>query len=138
VGPGIAAWLDIPTATYVSRIEKVEDGRVHLERLVEEGYQMLSAPLPCLITVVKEIAVPRLPTLKGKIRSMELNIPVFGADTLYLNDNYIGLKGSPTRVVKIDTPKLTRGGRVISALDGESLSIAVDELMSLITEKGLV
>jgi electron transfer flavoprotein beta subunit len=138
VGPGIAAWLDIPVATYVSKIEKVENGRVHLERLVEEGYQMLSVPLPCLITVVKEIAVPRLPTLKGKLRSKDLNIPVFSAGDLDLNPEYTGLKGSPTRVVKIDTPKLTRGGRVISAMDEAALSGAVDALVALFAEKGLV
>jgi electron transfer flavoprotein beta subunit len=138
VGPGIAAWLDIPAATYVSKIEKVENGRIHLERLVEEGYQMLSVPLPCLITVVKEIAVPRLPTLKGKLRSKELNIPVLSAAELDLNPAYTGLKGSPTRVVKIDTPKLTRGGRTISALDEESLSGAVDALEALFAEKGLI
>jgi electron transfer flavoprotein beta subunit len=138
VGPGIAAWLDIPAATYVSKIEKIEKGRIHLERLVEEGYQMLSVPLPCLVTVVKEIAVPRLPTLKGKLRSKELDIPVFTAGDLDLNPAYTGLKGSPTRVVKIDTPKLTRGGRVVSALDEESLSAAVDSLMALFAEKGLI
>jgi electron transfer flavoprotein beta subunit len=88
--------------------------------------------------VVKEIAVPRLPTLKGKLRSKELNIPVLSAADLGLNPAYTGLKGSPTRVVKIDTPKLTRGGRVISALDEASLAGAVDALEALLAEKGLI
>jgi electron transfer flavoprotein beta subunit len=138
VGPGIAAWLDIPAITYVSKIEKIEDGRIYLERLVEEGYQMLSAPLPCLITVVKEIAVPRLPTLKGKIRSKELTIPVLGAADLDLNTGFIGLKGSPTRVVKIDTPRLTRGGKTITVSDEISLKEAADEVMALLLEKGIL
>jgi len=138
VGPALAAWLDVPAITYVSKIEKIDGDRILLERLVEEGYEILDAPIPCLITVVKEIAVPRLPTLKGKIRSREMKIPVFSADDLDLDMNYIGLKGSPTRVVKIDTPTVTRGGRVIKALDEESVSLAVDELMSLFAEKGVV
>jgi electron transfer flavoprotein beta subunit len=142
VGPGIAAWLDIPAVTYVSKISGLaglnEKRRLSVERLVEEGYQKVSAPLPCLITVVKEIAVPRLPTLKGKIRSMEIPIPTWTASDLDLKPEYTGLNGSPTRVVKIDTPKLTRGGKKISALDAESLSASVDELVNLFREKGII
>ena len=138
VGPALAAWLDIPALTYVSKIDGIEQGRVRLERLTEEGYEMLETPLPCLLTVVKEIAVPRLPTLKGKIRSIEMNIPVFSADDMELNHDYLGLKGSPTRVVKIDTPSISRGGRIIKAMDEESVRLAVDELMALLTEKGLI
>ena len=152
VGPGLAAWLDIPALTYVSKIEKIEryrvgpeDGQIHAERgrirlmrLTEEGYEMLDAALPCLVTVVKEIAVPRLPTLKGKIRSMKMDIPVFSADDLDLNHEYIGAGGSPTRVVKIETPSVSRGGRIIHVKDEESLAFAVDELMALLTEKGIV
>jgi electron transfer flavoprotein beta subunit len=138
VGPGIAAWLDIPALTYVSKIEKIEAGCILLERLVEEGYQALSSPLPCLITVVKEIAVPRLPTLRGKIFSRELEIPVFNAVDIAANPGYIGLKGSPTRVVKIDTPRLTRGGRTITVSDETSLAEAADAVMEILLEKGIV
>ena len=145
VGPALAAWLDLPALTYVSKIEGIEMVRpqanlcrIRLERLVEEGYEMLDAPLPCLITVVKEIAVPRLPTLKGKIRSREMEIPVFSADHIAPNPACLGLKGSPTRVVKIETPSVSRGGKIIKALDDESVSLAVDELMSLFAEKGIV
>ena len=138
VGPGLAAWLGIPALTYVSKIEKIAGNRIRLERLVEEGYEMLDAPLPCLITVVKEIAVPRLPTLKGKIRSREMDIPVFTADDLDVKADYLGLKGSPTRVVKIETPTIARGGRTIKAMDEESVGLAADALMALLKEKGLV
>jgi len=138
VGPALASWLGIPALTYVSKIEGVGNGRIRLERLVEEGYEMLDAPLPCLITVVKEIGVPRLPTLKGKIRSREMDIPVFSADDLEANQDYLGLKGSPTRVVKIDTPSVSREGRIIKALDGESAALAADELAALLCEKGVI
>ena len=138
VGPGLAAWMDIPVLSYVSKIDSIEEGLIRAERLTEEGYEIVTAPIPCLITVVKEIAVPRLPTLKGKIRSRDLDIPVYTADDLELNLEYLGLKGSPTRVVKIDTPVVSRGGKVINVKDQESLKLAVDELMALLAEKGLV
>jgi electron transfer flavoprotein beta subunit len=138
VGPALASWLGLPALTYVSKVEGIDKGRIRAERLVEEGYEMLDAPVPCLITVVKEIAVPRLPTLKGKIRSREMNIPVFSADDLDVNADYLGLKGSPTRVVNIDTPSISRGGKTIKVQDDESLGRAVDEIMALVCEKGPV
>ncbi|GHV39590.1 electron transfer flavoprotein subunit beta [Synergistales bacterium] len=138
VGPAIASWLDIPVVTYVSKIEEVKDERIFVERLVEEGYQQLSVSLPCLVTVVKEVAVPRLPTLKGKIRSMELNIPIYTSENMELDTAYLGLKGSPTRVVKIDTPKVTRSGKTLTAQDDISLRTAADEFIDLIEAKGLL
>lgn len=138
VGPGIAAWLDLPLATYVSRIDGIEKDRIYVERMVEEGYQLLSLPFPCLLTVVKEVATPRLPTLRGKIRSKEMNIPVYSSENMELNPAYLGLKGSPTRVVKIDTPKVTRGGKVVQVKDDVSLKSAVDELVSFLSEKGII
>jgi electron transfer flavoprotein beta subunit len=138
VGPGIAAWLDIPLAAYVSKIEGLEQGFIHLERLVEEGYQQLAVPLPCLLTVVKAAAVPRLPTLRGKLRSMNISIPVLGAENMELDEGKLGLAGSPTRVVKISTPKITRGGRILYVQDDSSLQAAVDELITLMETKGVL
>jgi electron transfer flavoprotein beta subunit len=136
VGPGIAAWLDIPLATYVAKIHEIKNGQLLAERLVEEGYQMLSVPLPCLISVVKEIASPRLPTLDGKIRSMEMEYPVYSTENMKLNHDYLGLKGSPTRVVKITTPKITRSGRSITVTDDITLNEAVNAIIDILEEKG--
>jgi electron transfer flavoprotein beta subunit len=138
VGPGIAAWLDIPVATYVARIEGMADSHLTLERLVEDGYQILSVPLPCLMTVVKEIASPRLPTLGGKIRSRQMVIPVYSTENMELEPTALGLKGSPTKVVKIDTPKVTRGGKVVKAGDDEAVVSAVNELMTFLESKGIL
>ena len=69
VGPGIAATLDIPQITYVRKIEDIKDGTITAERATEEGYEVIETKLPCLMTVVKEINTPRLPSLKGKIKA---------------------------------------------------------------------
>ena len=138
VGPGIASWLDIPLATYVARIDGIVDDRISLERLVEEGYQLLSMPLPALVTVVKEIAAPRLPTLRGKKYAKGLSVTVLDSTNMDLDPSLLGLKGSPTKVVKIDTPKVTRGGTTIVALDGQGVSDAVERLEDFLEEKGLI
>jgi len=138
VGPGLAAWLDIPVLTYVSKIVDISGGRIKAERLVEEGYEIVEAPLPCLITVVKEIAVPRLPTLKGKLKTRKTNIPVFSAEDLGGNPQYFGLSGSPTRVASIYSPSVSRSGRMIKVMDEDSLKHAVDGIMDLLAEKGIL
>jgi electron transfer flavoprotein beta subunit len=143
VGPGIASWLEIPCVTYVADIV-VEQGAetnesprtLRLERLVENGYQQLKVRLPALLTVVKEIATPRLPTLSGKKRSIRAEVPILGTKDLNVEPSYIGLNGSPTRVVRIRTPKVTRGGNRIDAR--ESPTHAVDELVAFLRKKGLV
>lgn len=138
VGPGIAAWLDIPLATYVAAITAVAQNAITVERLVEEGYQILRLPTPALITVVKEIASPRLPTLRGKKRARTAEIPVFSTENLELDPSFLGLKGSPTKVVKIETPKVTRGGTTVIANDEDGVSSAVDELVGFLRARDLV
>jgi len=140
VGPGIAAWLDLPLATYVSKILNVDlaNKTILAERLVEEGYQTLSIPYPCLVSVVKEAATPRLPTLDGKIRSMESRYPVYSSENMNLEDRYLGLKGSPTKVAGISTPRITRNGRVVTVDDDASLNEAVDAIIALLETKGVL
>jgi len=138
VGPGIASWLDVPLATYVARVDSVNTTSITVERLVEEGYQIVELQLPSLLTVVKEIAVPRLPTLKGKKRSKAAMVPVYDSINMEIDPAYIGLRGSPTKVVRIGTPKVTRGGMVVKAQSEDQVAEAVDGLIRFLASKDLV
>ncbi len=117
VGPGVSMHLDIPQVTYVKKIEKIDSGKATVERMTEEGYDIIEIPLPAVFTVVKEINEPRLPSLKGKMKAKKAEIPVWTAENVACDENKIGLDGSPTRVVKIFTPPPRGGGRI---LEGES------------------
>jgi len=138
VGPGIAAWLGLPLATYVSKITDVASESIIVERLVEDGYQILQMPLPALLTVVKEVSNPRLPTLRGKKKARAYEIQVMNAADLQLNEACIGLKGSPTRVIKIGYPKVTRSGKIVKASGDTGLNEAVDALLQFLEEKELI
>lgn len=113
VGPGIAGHLDIPQVTFVKKIEKIENGICQVERMTEEGYEVLSAPLPVLLTVVKEINEPRLPSLKGMLRAKKQEIIRWNAKDLQADPSLIGLEGSPTRVIKIFHPPVRSGGVIL-------------------------
>ena len=137
VGPGIASFLNFPVATYISKIEQIEEGVCRAHRLVENGYQIWEIQLPAVLTVVKEAANPRLPTLRGKQRAKKTHIPLWGPEELGIGSQPIGLQGSPTRVVKIFRPQIARGGEKIVAMENPSIVTAVDRLVKFLREKDL-
>jgi len=128
VGPGIAAHLDLPQITYVRKIEEINDKAIVAERLLEDGTEVIEAPLPCLLTVVKEINEPRLPSLKGKMASKKAVIPTWKAADLQCDPKCLGLEGSPTKVVKVFTPPPRGGGEVLKGEPEEIIPPLVAKL----------
>ncbi len=128
VGPGISTHLDIPQVTYVKKVEEVKENLMRVERMMEEGYEVIETPLPALLTVVKEINEPRLPSLKGMMRAKSAKITVWGQKDLNLDPQNIGLCGSPTQVVRIFTPPQRTGGQVIRGEVPEIAAQLVDLL----------
>ena len=113
VGPGIGIFLDIPQITFVKKIEEINEKTLTAERMTEEGYDVVETPLPCLLTVVKEINEPRLPSLRGKMKAKKAEIKKMTNAELGLDANDIGLEGSPTVVNKIFTPPVREGGQML-------------------------
>jgi electron transfer flavoprotein beta subunit len=128
VGPGISSHLDIPQVTYVKKIEEITENSARVERMTEEGFEIIQTPLPAVLTVVKEINEPRLPSLKGMMRAKQAKIVTWTAQDIGANAQSIGLNGSPTRVVKIFTPAPRQGGQMIT---GETKEIT-QKLASLL------
>jgi electron transfer flavoprotein beta subunit len=130
-GPGVATQLQINQLTYVCRIASLDFGQktVEVERLVEEGRELVRSTLPCLITVVKDINQPRYPTILGIRRSQKAQIQVWTSKDLEVEPELIGLNGSPTRVVKISTPP-PRAGKC-ELIAGES----AEQQAELLAEK---
>ena len=128
VGPGIAATLDIPQITYVRKIDEVKDGMITAERATEEGYEVVQTKFPCLITVVKEINTPRLPSLKGKMRAKSAVITTWKAADIGAEENRIGLKGSPTWVLSIFTPPPRSKGQIFEGDAKEAVHKLVDAI----------
>jgi len=133
VGPGIAEWLGIPQVTFASKIQ-VEDNKLIIERLLEEVNEVVECPLPAVVTVVKQINEPRLPSLKGMMKAKKAEIKTFTAQTIEADPKNIGLNGSPTSVVKIFIPPPKGGGEI---LVGEISEIA-DRLIEKLKERKII
>ncbi|MDO8748936.1 MAG: electron transfer flavoprotein subunit beta/FixA family protein [Candidatus Omnitrophota bacterium] len=128
VGPGIATHLDIPQVTYVKKIEEVKDKTIKVERMTEEGYEIIESSLPLLITVVKEINTPRVPSLRGLMRSKQAKITVLGVKDLDVETANLGLCGSPTQVAKIFTPPARPEGEKIKGT-AEEIVVKLAEIL---------
>jgi len=138
VWPCLAAWLGIPVLTYVGSLEVQNNSKVIARRLIEDGYQNVEAELPCLVTVVKEIAVPRLPTLRGGKTARQTKLTIFNASDLGADSNFLGIAGSPTKVAKIFYPKITRNGVMIKASNEMECEAAIDKLIAFLSEHDLI
>ncbi|MGQ9585579.1 MAG: electron transfer flavoprotein subunit beta/FixA family protein [Anaerolineae bacterium] len=132
VGPGIARQLRLNQLTNVLKIQDInfDNGTVRVERLLEEGREVVESRLPALLTVVKGINEPRYPTFAGIRRAARMEIPVWKAGDLPgINPKLLGLDGSPTRVVKVFTPPPRSG--VCQIIEGET----VEELANALADR---
>lgn len=104
VGPGIAAHLNWMQATYVMAVDNVTDDDITVRRMHEDGYDICQMKFPAVVTVVKGINIPRVPTLRGRLASEKEIIPVWKPADIGADADKIGLNASPTRVVKTQPP----------------------------------
>jgi electron transfer flavoprotein beta subunit len=111
VGPGIATRLNYSQLTLVDRIEHIdiENRKIIVRRKLEGRYEIVESILPSLLTVVREINKPRYPKVPSRLLADESEIPIWDNKFLKLDEQTIGLKGSPTRVVKIFSPEREKG-----------------------------
>jgi len=112
VGPEIAEHLGLPQITYVAKID-VNGNTVTVEREHEDSYEIIEAKTPLLLTVVRSINEPRMPSIKNIMKASRQEIPTWTLNDLGIDPERTGLKGSPTQVRKIFTPPLRTGGQII-------------------------
>jgi len=104
VGPMLAEMLAIPHVTDIAAIEEYTEEHLVCRKLGDDGYLRVRVHLPAVITVTKEINVPRLPSISGILRGRHSEIPVLSAGMVNADKRMIGLSGSPTQVVKTFVP----------------------------------
>ena len=121
VGPGVARNLDIPQIAFVKKIDSLENGKITAHRMMEDGFDVVESQLPIVLTVVKDINEPRLPSLRTKMKAKKAEIPVWTFDDLHLDEVKVGLNGSPTWVEKVFTPTMEKKTMM---LEGEPEEVA--------------
>lgn len=131
VGPETAEFLGIPHISYIRKIEEVTDSSIRVQRLMDEGYDIVESPLPVLLTVVKELNQPRMPSLKGKMAAKKAVIQKMGMADIEADENSLGLKGSPTQVKKIFAPEMRAERKIIEGTPEEQVDMLIKELRGI-------
>lgn len=127
VGPGVAEWLDIPQVAYIRKIE-IENNIAKVERVMDDGYEIIEVKLPALFTALKEMNEPRYPSLKGKLMAKKKEITTWTAADIGADKTRIGLDNPPTNVIRTFTPSPRGKGEILT---GETHDIAKELVLRL-------
>jgi electron transfer flavoprotein alpha/beta subunit len=131
VGPEVAEFLNIPHISYVRRIDDIAEKTIKVQRLMDEGYDVVESSLPVLLTVVKELNEPRLPSLKGKMAAKKAEIKKWGLADIGAEEVDIGLKGSPTKVKNIFAPEARKDRKMLDGVPEDQVKALIEELRTL-------
>lgn len=107
VGPEVSEWLNIPSASNVSKIVEISDKDITIEMDMTHDLEIAKVLFPCLLAVDKDIFMPRLPSYVKRLETKEREIRVITfADLNDQDEKHYGLNGSPTQVQRIFPPEV--------------------------------
>lgn len=159
VGPQTAEKLGVPQITYAMELIDIKNKRVTIKRKIDGGHEILQSPLPVLVTVIKDAAVPRpfkakrvmtfknaksllelekmtegnsllyIDDLKDEYISKSLFIETLTMDELNVNPDRCGLHGSPTKVHKVESVVLGGNEHITIEPTKQGMNELVDKLL---------
>ena len=127
VGPELAEHLGYAQVTYASDIT-IAEGKLRAKRETGEGYDVIEATLPAVVTVTKTKTLPRYATIRSRIEANEAELQVISTADFAIDTTMCGLAGSPTQVKKTFTPERGKAGIKIV----KPAPQAADELIELL------
>ena len=134
IAPAVARRLDWPQLTYVAKIRDIDPAAktIRVERLLEEGRQILDSRLPAVISVVKEINEPRYPSFMGIRKAGKLQIPVWSTVDLGVDASRVGRDAAAVQWTRIYAPPPRESNvELISADTPEAIAAALaDKLLA--------
>ncbi len=128
VGPELSEQLSRPLITYAFESE-VCDGAIKVRRENDEGYDIVTARFPAVITVEKTPYEPRYPSIKSKMAARKAVIPTLTSEDVIVDEGRRGLKGSPTKVKSTYTAEIQKNGQTISDVEGAVAGNMIVELL---------
>jgi len=131
VGPETAEFLNIPHISYIRKIEDVTENSIRVQRMMDEGYDTVESSLPVLLTVVRELNEPRMPSLKGKMAAKKAVVQKWSAADILAGEDDLGMKGSPTQVKNIFTPEARSERKMLEGTPEEQVDSLLQELRGL-------
>ncbi|MBQ4649321.1 MAG: electron transfer flavoprotein subunit beta/FixA family protein [Firmicutes bacterium] len=138
VGPQIAEHLGLPQISYVENIQVESEDTLVVQRQFEGFYHIIEIKTPCLLTALSQLATPRYMTVHGVMdayREKEVKLWTLADIEDTVDKANLGLKGSPTRVMKSFTKQAKGAGTVLKDLSDDE---AVAAIIAKLQEKHII
>jgi len=134
VGPQTAQRLGLPSVSYVQKVREFKNGSVVVERQLEDGYEVVEVKTPCLLTCVKELNTPRYMSVTGIEDAYKKTITTWNENDVEVKPEDVGLKASPTQILRSFAPPPKGKGQMLSG----SVKEMAASLVSSLQEKHLI
>ncbi len=131
VGPEIAEFLGVPHVTNVRKIDFIERGLIRAESAMEYGHISIEVQTPAVLAVIREINAPRHIPLSRISDAMQKYIKILTIRELDVDEEKVGLSGSPTQVAKIFMPGMKRRGEILDGQPEKVVKLLVEKLCQL-------
>ena len=131
VGPMLATFLGMPVVTMVKEIVEADGTQWQVKASVENGYRLVRVNLPAVLTVTRELNVPRALGFSGIVKARKKEIREWGIGDLGLPEASVGLKGSPTIVTKMATKDSRREVEMLAGTREEKVERLIKELVDV-------
>lgn len=134
VGPEIATFLDTPVVTLVEEVIPGDGLHWKVKANLENGYRLIQVELPAVFTTTRELNIPRTLSFSGIIKARKKEIIQWGLKDMGLEEDSVGLKGSPTLVSGLS---LIESKRTVEMLEG-TREEKVEQLVQKMAAVGVV
>jgi electron transfer flavoprotein beta subunit len=128
----LAERLDLPQLTFAKEVT-VDGSAVRIKRLTDEGYQVVEASLPAVVSVVEKINEPRYPSFKGIMAAKKKPVDSVSLADLGVDAGEVGLSGAWTKVEAFEAAPPRQAGTVVTD-EGEG----ADKLVEFLTSKKFI
>lgn len=136
VGPELAEILGLPGIMYGVGVELTRDHkRVRVKREIEKGYETVEMKLPGLVSISKGPMIRSVSSLREILDARQKEFRVVGATDLTIDQDKLGLHGSPTQVVEIFPPQVKKKGELI---DGTKAEGAAEKVIAFLKERKFI
>ena len=105
IGPELGGLLGVPCVTSVSEVLEASEHELVVRHDTDEGTEVVRVPLPAVLTVTKDVANLRMPTIAGVRAGEAAEVRVLNAEDVRAGRTRCGLDGSPTQVVRSFVPE---------------------------------
>ena len=118
----------MPVATMVREIVDIEGNEWQVKSSFDTGYRRVRLKLPAVLTVTRDLNVPRTLSFSGIIKARKKEITQWGLSDLGLSADSVGLNGSPTIVSSLATKENRREAEILSGTRDEKADVIVQKL----------